>query len=375
MKQEESRIASAILSRVSEVPLLPGDVLGFAQKKLLGFLEKHEDTIIGNLRILELLAKNFDKDARQKRDLMLERYGVAPMTYVLGITDACNLACKYCYSNSGSRKASSIPQKVIAAIIEEMRDAFGITYITISGGETFPKILSIAREHQDCLFFVYSNGTRISKSVAEEIGALGNIVPAISIVGPEEVHDSIRGAGSYRRMLAGVQHLKEAGVIWGFSFTESRANMDLVLNGEIFEICSAYDPFFLRMIPYAAEGRESSDLRLSENERREIGEIISRNQELYPYLIYDYVNDRSLSIGCMAGGSRYFYISPEMKVSPCVFMNVGESLVIDEVSGKTNLKELIIDSKSMRRARKLAGECSSCIVQEREDWRQAVTIS
>jgi MoaA/NifB/PqqE/SkfB family radical SAM enzyme len=323
-------------------------------------------------KTLETFMNNFSEQSVLKRKKYLKSHSLAPETYVLGITDDCNLNCKYCYSHSGGKKSNYIDIDVALSIISEMYDEFGITYITISGGEPFPYVLEIAERCRDKVFFVYSNGSKIDRSVAKRIKELGNIVPALSMVGPKEIHDEIRGDRSFDLMMQGVQNLQDESVLWGFSITESKANYKQIINGDIFDYCSKFSPYIVRLIPYVSEGRELDDYKLSANERLEVGLRIKEFQQKYDFVIYDYVSDKALGIDCMAGGLRYFYISPTMKLTPCVFMDAGEKISYDPRTKKSNVLNILKHNSILKKTRSLAFKCDGCILQEMPKWHLAV---
>lgn len=79
---------------------------------------------------------------------------------------------------------------------------------------------------------VYTNGTLITKSVANELAKLGNVTPAISVEGFEEQTDKRRGKGVHKRILQAMENLREAGVLFGISVTGTRENAEIVTSDE-----------------------------------------------------------------------------------------------------------------------------------------------
>jgi len=316
-----------------------------------------------NKRALFNFARNYSKSAIEKRKNHYAAYGLAPETYVLTITDNCNLRCRYCYSNSDQLGSHDINAEAAHALINEMFETFGISFVTISGGETFPKVLSLAEKHPDILFMVYTNGTRIDRNVAKQISRLGNIVPCLSIIGPPEIHDSIRGEGSYSLLMAAVDELRDSSLIWGFSVTESSINIDHILSGELFKLCATFSPYFIRLIPYVRVGRQfDSDYSVTHRDMMHLRRNFEVIKSTCPFPIFDYVNDKSLGIGCMAGGIRYFNISPTLRITPCVFMNRGHQITYNPESNKTNAIDLLVHGHEMVKARELGRSCVDCLM-------------
>ena len=81
---------------------------------------------------------------------------------------------------------------------------------TVTGGEPFLRqdIFEVLEELRRTGFntYILSNGTHISWELALRLAATGVKGVQISIEGPEAVHDSIRGAGSFSSSLKGIRN-------------------------------------------------------------------------------------------------------------------------------------------------------------------------
>lgn len=307
------------------------------------------------------LIKNYSAEALRKRK-KYESLGVSPESFVLGMTYDCNLSCKYCYSDSSTFKDIDMDINAASTIIREMNETFGITYITISGGEPFPKVLELAELHENKVFFVYTNGSFIDKMNAQKIKDLGNIIPAISFLGSRKAHENIRGKENYKAVLNAMKYLKDESVIWGLSITESKINYDDIVSGKLFELIDNYKPLVVRMIPYVYSGRKANKLSLTKGERLRVTSAISEAKDTYDYFIFDYVNDKTLGIDCMAGGRRYFYITPDLKITSCVFNENGEQIYYDRQNNRTNTLDLLLNSPLMKKDRRRAELTDGCIL-------------
>lgn len=133
----------------------------------------------------------------------------------LEITSNCNLRCLHCYNESGVLH-SQIDKQTFMNIINELPDNSD-TSITISGGEptTHPDFWEFMDELQKKHFgmvLVITNGTYITKEVAEKFAAYG-VAIQISLNGScAEVHDKLCGRGSFDKTMQGLNHLIEAGL-------------------------------------------------------------------------------------------------------------------------------------------------------------------
>jgi len=154
------------------------------------------------------------------------------------LTDRCNLACTHCYQEGAKTTEMSLSQ--VKAVIEEIADMieiwswnYGIDFspsLNITGGEPFlhRDIFEILEELRRRRFeiFLLSNGTLINKDKARFLSWLGMKGVQVSIEGPEEIHDSIRGRGSFASSLRGIEHLVNEGVMVSLNVTLSDINAD-----------------------------------------------------------------------------------------------------------------------------------------------------
>jgi len=154
------------------------------------------------------------------------------------LTERCNLRCTHCYQTG--KGSDEMPLGEIKAAIDEIEEmlrawseAYGIDFspsFNITGGEPFlhRDIFEILEELRRRHFEVYllSNGTLIDGEKAKFLSWLGVKGVQVSIEGPEEVHEAIRGKGSFASSLKGVGHLLNAGIKVSLNVTLSDINAD-----------------------------------------------------------------------------------------------------------------------------------------------------
>jgi radical SAM protein with 4Fe4S-binding SPASM domain len=100
----------------------------------------------------------------------------------------------------------------------------------LSGGEPLfrPDIYDVARHAADAGLIVAlaTNGTLIDADVARRIRESGIRRVSVSIDGADApTHDIFRGAGAFDRALAGIEHLRTAGVPYQINATVARHNI------------------------------------------------------------------------------------------------------------------------------------------------------
>jgi MoaA/NifB/PqqE/SkfB family radical SAM enzyme len=149
------------------------------------------------------------------RTSLLRGWAPPPLFLVLELTYRCNLRCPYCYLLDPGRARTEDPDNAeltaqeIGSVIDQTPPW---TLILLSGGEIqvradLPEILQTVIKRRRC--HIFTNGTLVTTEDAAEWVRLGVSSIAISLEGPEDVHDSLRGVGTFDRTLAGIKALVE----------------------------------------------------------------------------------------------------------------------------------------------------------------------
>ena len=156
-----------------------------------------------------------------------------------GVTGRCNLRCMHCY-DAVTCARRDMDTAAALAVIERLM-AVGVRYVVFSGGEPLlrPDLPVLLRACQDRLVgtALRSNGTLITPEKARLLADCGVQVAGISLDGATaEVHEVVRGPGSFARTLAGAAALRDAGLRVMLEVVLSRRNahqaLDFVALGE-----------------------------------------------------------------------------------------------------------------------------------------------
>lgn len=132
--------------------------------------------------------------------------------------DACNLACRHCYREPESRPSLG-PQARRAVLlgIHAFLARLGVPgRLHLAGGEPtacgqLPEIVAEARR-LGIRCRILSNGTLMNPDLAAHLARHECLGVQVSVEGPREIHDALRGTGSFEAALHGVAILKAAGV-------------------------------------------------------------------------------------------------------------------------------------------------------------------
>jgi MoaA/NifB/PqqE/SkfB family radical SAM enzyme len=259
-----------------------------------------------------------------------KRYGYRPPGFLtISPGKACNLQCTGCYASSSASNPEKLDYAMVDRIIDEKTNMWGSHFTVISGGEPLmwrsegKDILDIAEKHNDNYFLMYTNGTLISKKVAQRMAEVGNITPAISVEGFEEETDKRRGRGVHRRILRAFQNLREAGVPIGISVTAYRDNAEILLSDEFTDFYfNKQGVMYGWIFQYMPIGRKFTlDMMITPEQRVRMYEKEKVLLEQKKLFIADFWNSGALSNGCISAGRSggYFYIDWNGDVMPCVF--------------------------------------------------------
>jgi hypothetical protein len=141
--------------------------------------------------------------------------GVSQEALSVEVTTRCNGSCSHCFVRSSISRRFSLPLDLVKRIIVEGYNA-GYRYLHITGGE--PLLWEGVVEILDYGFgvgyktiFMNTNGTLITEEIGRRLADYGSLSISVSLDGPEDLHDRIRGKGSHRRTMRGIEKALNAG--------------------------------------------------------------------------------------------------------------------------------------------------------------------
>ncbi len=291
-------------------------------------------------------------DLRARKEIIFrDKFGFDPPGFMtISPAKRCNLRCHGCYANSASEK-DQLDYDVFTRVIKEMRDFWGARFTVISGGEPMmyrwngKGVMDIYREHPDSLFLMYTNGTLINDKIAREMYELGNITPAISVEGMQELTEQRRGKGVFEKITRAMKILKKHRVTYGISITATRHNAEEIVSDRFMdyyfdELGAAYAWVF----HYMPIGRDvDPDLIPTPDQRVYLWEKswdIVRDRKI---MYVDFWNHGPVSDGCISAGrpGGYFYLDWQANVYPCVFFPYAAANMKEIYDRGGNLNDLI----------------------------------
>ncbi len=198
---------------------------------------------------------------------------------VWNMTRTCNLKCMHCYSDSeGKIYPGELTTDEALAVVHDLAQ-FKVPALLLSGGEPLLRkdLFLIAQEARRLGLRVTlsSNGTLITREIAEKIKEAGFIYVGLSLDGIGEVHDHFRGVkGAFKKTLSAIRHCKEVGQKVGLRLTMTRhtiQNLDEIFNLMITE---KIDRACFYHLVFTGRGRFLKEEALSRDELREAMDLI-----------------------------------------------------------------------------------------------------
>jgi radical SAM protein with 4Fe4S-binding SPASM domain len=344
---------------------------------------KERETIVPYI-IFDHICKIFDIDRTKLKDMIknpiikksilnvaetIVKFGVReplvfaqPLMVVWNITGRCNLRCKHCYEDAGVL-SKGLPQELTREekikLMEEIVKT-NIPTFAFAGGEplidpVFWELAKIGKEG-GLYMSINTNGTLITKEVAEKLKEIGFAYYGVSLDGVNEIHDEFRGVkGAFQKALNGIKNLIEVGEADKvcISFTVARENA--IIKNQIPEMIKLRDTLGIRKVVlynYIPCGRADFSNDLTCEEREKLFELfyddlksgkeslLSTAPQFGRYCKQKYElgngewtvighftsgNTKKLKnlvelIGGCGAGRAYIAIQPDGSITPCVFM-------------------------------------------------------
>lgn len=176
------------------------------------------------------------------------------------LTYRCNRSCLFCYCGEARAGKAELALDHLKLLLGNFRSAGG-RRVAFTGGEPFlrrdlPEIVGFAKG-LGLWISLSTNGTHPA-AAENRSGALDAVnLVRVSLDGPPKIHDSLRGRGSHKRLMAFLEVLEQAGKPYEIQYTVSRSNF--VFLPWIFETCCSLPSLrFLSLSPLLPLGRAAS---------------------------------------------------------------------------------------------------------------------
>ncbi|MGQ9538531.1 MAG: radical SAM protein [Candidatus Bathycorpusculaceae bacterium] len=153
----------------------------------------------------------------------------SPLFVSYNVTSRCNMRCIYC--GWWKMEKFELPTDKALSVIDKVC-SLGVSFFDFSGGEPLLRrdLITLAKKaaSHNCLVSMNTNGTLLKREDASKIADAFDII-VVSIDGPREYHDKIRGvAGTFQKATETVKMLKKHGVKVGVNSVISPWNIEIL---------------------------------------------------------------------------------------------------------------------------------------------------
>ena len=348
-----------------------------------------------------LFARNYDgDDLRYRPGAAKMKHGASAghgPVVVWNSTRTCNLKCRHCYMDADAQKhTNELTTEEAKRFIDDLAD-FRVPALLFSGGEPLvrPDFFELAAyaKQKGVRPTLSTNGTLITREVAQKIKDIGVAYVGISLDGLQDVNDMFRGKdGAYEAAMQGIRNCVAVGQRVGLRFTINEHNVreldnifDFIEREEINRVC------FYHLV-YSGRGEQMVKEDVTpEESRAAIDTILRRTKDfedrglekdilnvdnhcdgVYMYLKAKEAGDEKLaeqiwSFLSMNGGNRsgiaFGEVDPEGFVHPDQFTqhhtfgNVRERK-FSEIWQDVESSEILAGLKDRKPL--LKGRCASC---------------
>ncbi len=141
--------------------------------------------------------------------------GYRLLSCVWEITLACCFSCAYCGSCGGKARENELTTEECKDVALQL-SKLGCRRVSMIGGEVFMrrdwKTIVSALTDRGVKVCIITNGYTMSDKIISDLKECKIESVAVSVDGPEDVHDAFRQAGSYKRAFAAIQTLLKNGI-------------------------------------------------------------------------------------------------------------------------------------------------------------------
>ena len=256
-----------------------------------------------------------------------------PLIVSWAITTRCNKSCTYC--DIRNIKVKELETGHVLSLITEL-SRLGTRIIHFTGGEPLLRedigmIIDYCSE-RGILTSINSNGSLMKQRIKE----LKNLnLVGLSLDGPEDVHDSIRGKGSYGEVIAALTLAKNRGMGLRIHTVLSKLNLQsidfLLKKAEEFDAPILFQPSTALLLG----GNQQNPLSPDEKEyKKTINYLIAKKRKT------------KYHIGHSVSGLKFLYDWPHLKKIRCLARFVSTRIESDGCVGicfrnqfKSNLRD------------------------------------
>ena len=250
----------------------------------------------------------------------------------LNFNNACNLRCKYCFTNSpkGDHVKEYLDIKAIERLADEA-DELGYFEFDLQGGELLlqpDKLFSVLEAIKPERFYLYltTNGYYLDEKMAKKLADYKVSRVSVSIDSMDEkIHDEIRGRKeSWKKAIAALEHVKKAGMDPYLNITVGRynANTDHFKKLLDYSKQKRYKTLLNVAVP-AGMWQKMDDIICNDEDRIYLKKIRKEYKNLVRNIWNPFDKNHEKILGCTTVNRLYITPIGDVLVCPYVHIKIG----------------------------------------------------
>ena len=261
----------------------------------------------------------------------------------LNLHNACNLRCKYCFTNSpkGDHVKEYLSPKVIGDLADQA-DELGYFEFDLQGGELLlqpEKLFSVLEAIRPERFYLYvtTNGFYLDEKMAKKLAEYKVSRVSVSIDSMDEkIHDEIRGRKeSWRRAIEGLKHVKAAGMDPYLNITVGHYNADTEHFKQLLDYSkdNNYKTLLNVAVP-AGMWQKMTDIICDDKDREYLKKMRKEYKNLVRNMWNPFDRNHEKILGCTTVNRLYITPIGDVLVCPYVHIKIGNIF-------ESSLKEIV----------------------------------
>jgi mycofactocin radical SAM maturase len=253
----------------------------------------------------------------------------APVNVTWEITEACNLRCRHCLSaDLRAEQRGELSFEECQRIVDDLA-ATDVFQVNFGGGEPFLRgdfldLLTYA-QGKGITACVSTNGTLLDDHLVECLAAMDGLYLQVSLDGATpETNDTIRGAGTFTRILEGVDCLRRHAVRdFSLNMVVTKVNVHEVAEFADLAARVGAKARLSRFRPSGAGCASWGDYRLTKAQLLELSAFLGRHTEILTgdsFFSLTPESRRRMGLTMCGAARMTMAIAPDGSVYPCAFL-------------------------------------------------------
>ena len=286
----------------------------------------------------------------------------------LNFNNACNLRCKYCFTNSpkGDHVKEYLDIEAIRKLANEA-DELGYFEFDLQGGELLlqpDKLFEVLEAIRPERFYMYltTNGFYLDKAMAKKLAEYKVSRVSVSIDSMDEkIHDEIRGRKRFleKRAIEALKHVKEAGMDPYLNITVGHYNANTEHFKQLLEYSkdNKYKTLLNVAVP-SGMWQNAEDIICDDKDREYLRKIRKEYKNLVRNVWNPFDRNHEKILGCTTVNRLYVTPIGDVLVCPYVHIKIGNIF-------KQSLKEIVDHGFSIKYFR---DHSNLCLAGEDKDF-------